>query len=472
MMELITAQSYAGYTGFGEMPLAAVDELQKALTAGSGTDASTFTNGRSLIVESLEQTLMTTTYSAEDIVLWKQLKNNPVYAVVDEWVEKSDYGDRYGVAVSETGTPGARDTTYARKIGQVKFYRVQRELSHVITLTRSIVDAEAEETIDGTMLLLRAITEALYYGDSSVLPVEFDGLRKTITTNGSSDNIIDARGPVQELHLQEAAKVIRGHFGVPTDLYLSLANQSDVDRLLEAKHRVALPLMGVDGGLVAGAPVEEYRTSFGRFRLHPDIFITQAQEERAPFATAAGGVNAPAAPTTVTAANAPASGSKFASTDAGTYWYAVAYFTASGESVGTAIASAATVNSGDGVTITMNGGTTGTVSGAKIFRSARNAAAATDLLLIDSVAFTGTGQTYVDKNFNMPGASELFVLNMSPNSRAISWQQLLPMMKLPLAIVSPSIPFLIMLYGYLRIPKPKQHCIIKNVRPSDHRFNV
>jgi hypothetical protein len=79
-MDLVTAANYAGYTGFGEMPMAAIDELSKALTAGSGTDSSAFTNGRSLVVESLEQTLMTTTFSAEDIVLWKMLKTNPVFS--------------------------------------------------------------------------------------------------------------------------------------------------------------------------------------------------------------------------------------------------------------------------------------------------------------------------------------------------------------------------------------------------------
>jgi hypothetical protein len=465
-MDLVTAANYAGYTGFGEMPMAAIDELSKALTAGSGTDSSAFTNGRSLVVESLEQTLMTTTFSAEDIVLWKMLKTNPVFAVVDEWVEKSDYGSRYGVAVSETANPGARDTTYARKVGQVKFYRVQRELSHVMTLTRSLIDAEAEEQIDGTMLLLRAIEEALFYGDSSILPVEIDGLKKIITTNGTSDNVIDVRGNLEERHLQLAAEVIRANFGIPTDFFLSLRNQLDVDRILETKHRVQIPAVGTDGGLIIGAPVEQYRTSFGTFRLHPDVFLT---EERKPFTSPEG--TAPAAPTSVTFAAAPNAASKFLAADAGTYFYRVSYFTASGESIGTAT-TVVTVAAGDQVTLTMNGGTVGTVSGAKIFRSAKNFVDASDTLLIDTVAFTGTGQTYIDRNGNLPGASDCFLLNMSPNSKAMAWQQLLPMMKLPLAITGPSIPFLIMLYGYLRVSKPKQHVLLKNCRPSDHRFNV
>lgn len=466
-MDIVSAQQYAGYDGFGVAPFADVEALHKALTAGSGTDASLFTGGRSLIVESLEQTLMTTTFSMDDIVLFRDLKTNPIFAIVDEWTEKSSYGSRYGVSVGEAENPGARDSTYNRKTGQVKFYRVQREISHVMTLTKGIIDAEAEEQIDGTMLLVQAIEEALFYGNSSIISEEIDGLKRIIATNGDPSNIIDVRGPISESLLQQGARVIRNFFGIPTDLYMSMSNQTDIDRILENKHRVAIPLIGENGGLTAGAPIEKYRTSFGTFNLKPDVFITE--EKLAPVAAIG---TAPAAPTSIAAVSGAQSGSKFTASDAGTYFYVISYFTKSGESAGTALASAVTVASGDGVTLTMNGGTTGTVKGAKIYRSAKNAADSTDCLLIATVAFTGSGQTYIDLNADLPGASDMFLLNMSPNHRAISWQQFLPLMKLPLAITAPSIPFLLMLYGYLRVTKPKQNVIFKNVRPSDHRFNV
>lgn len=468
-MDTISMSMYAGYNGFGQMPLSQVEELQKALTAGTGTDSASFTGGRALTVESLEGTLMTTTFSADDVVLWKMLKSTPVYAVVDEWIEKSEYGDRYGVAVSETGSPGARSSTYNRRTATVKFYRIQRELSHVMTLMRSTVDAEAEEQMDGTMLLLQAIEEALFYGDSDIITEEIDGLTKIITENGSSDNVIDVRGAIEEAHLKEGAKVIRGHFGTPTDLFLSLSVQEDVDSILEEKHRVAIPLQAGAGGLTAGAPIEQYRTSWGTFKLHPDVFITRAQEERAPFTAAVG--TAPTAPTSVTHAEASDVASQFAASDAGTYYYQVSYFTASGESEGTST-TAVTVAAGDKVTLTINGGNTTTVKGVKIFRSAKDAADDTDCLLLDTVVFTTSGMTYVDRNAKLPGSSTAFLLDMSPNHRAIGWRQLLPMMKLPLAITGPSIPFLIMLYGYLRVPKPKQHVLLTNIRPAGHRFNV
>lgn len=462
-MDFVTAEAYSGYNGFGVAPFSDIEALNKALSAGTGTDAASFTGGRSLIVESLEETLMTTTYSSTDVVLFKKLKQNPVFAVVDEWVEKSDYGSRYGMSVGETELPGARDTTYARKVGQVKFYRVRREISHVMTLMRGLVDAEAEEQVDGTMLLIRALEETSFNGNSTIIPEEFDGLKALIP----SSNVINVAGSLTEETLQNAAELIRQNFGVPTDCMLSLKNQIDMDRILESKHRISIPIMGSDGGLTAGAPIEKYRTSFGTFNLCPDVFLTE--ENQAPTA---GVGTAPTAPTTVTAASPTGTDGAFASADAGVYYWGVSSFNKSGESAVT-VSGAATVAATNHVVLTIAAGTAGTapnITGLKIYRS-KVGGASTDMLLIDTVAYTGTGQTYTDKNANLPGASDVYLLNMNPNSRAISWQQLLPLMKLPLAITGPSIPFLLMIYGYLRVTKPKQHVRLSNVRPSDHRFN-
>jgi hypothetical protein len=463
-MDFVTAEQYSGYNGFGVSPFTDVEALNKALTAGTGTDHATFTNGRSLIVESLEETLMTTTYSAQDVVLFKKLKQNPIYAVVDEWVEKSDYGSRYGMASGETELPGSRDSSYARKVGQAKFYRVRREISHVMTLMRGMIDAEAEEQVDGTMLLIRALEETSFNGNASIIAEEFDGLR-TLIPAGST---IDQRGPLDEAVMQNAAEKIRENYGVPTDLFLSLKNQIDVDRILENKHRIAIPMMGgPGGGLTAGAPIEKYRTSFGTFDLNPDVFLTE--ENQAP--TVAIGT-APTAPTNVTAATAGTT-SSFAAADAGSYYYGVSSFNKAGESAVFILASPIAVAATQTVTLTVTAGAAGVapaITGLKIYRG-KVGGASTDMLLIDTVAYTGTGQTYADNNLNLPGASDVYLLNLNPNSRAISWQQLLPLMKLPLAITGPSIPFLLMIYGYLRVTKPKQHVRIKNVRPSDHRFN-
>ena len=68
------------------------------------------------------------------------------------------------------------------------------------------------------------------------------------------------------------------------------------------------------------------------------------------------------------------------------------------------------------------------------------------------------------------------MLNMLPGDQAITWRQLLPMLKFPLyPTVSAVIPWAQLLFGYLRITKRRQHGVIKNILPNGatwRPFNV
>jgi hypothetical protein len=56
------------------------------------------------------------------------------------------------------------------------------------------------------------------------------------------------------------------------------------------------------------------------------------------------------------------------------------------------------------------------------------------------------------------------MLNMTAGDSAITWRQLLPMMKFPLATTNQAvIPWAQLLFGYLRITKRQHHIVIKNI---------
>jgi hypothetical protein len=58
-------------------------------------------------------------------------------------------------------------------------------------------------------------------------------------------------------------------------------------------------------------------------------------------------------------------------------------------------------------------------------------------------------------------------MNLLPGAQAITWRQMLPMMKFPLyPTVSATIPWAQLLFGYLRIGKRKHHVVIKNILPG------
>ena len=68
---MIDPQTFAGIgggypSGAGIADMALVEQLNKALTSGYGTDAAAYTGGRALQPESLENSLMTTTFEMKD----------------------------------------------------------------------------------------------------------------------------------------------------------------------------------------------------------------------------------------------------------------------------------------------------------------------------------------------------------------------------------------------------------------------
>ena len=71
----------------------------------------------------------------------------------------------------------------------------------------------------------------------------------------------------------------------------------------------------------------------------------------------------------------------------------------------------------------------------------------------------------------IPGSTEAFILNMSPGATAITWRQLLPMLKWQLYPTdAPIIPWAQMLFGYLRISKRKHHVLVKNIVPINQMW--
>ena len=156
------------------------------------------------------------------------------------WNERSDHGGgRYGSAVGESNNPNNSVSTLARKTAEVKYLRVQREISHVMTVVQSIPDAMAEEEESGTLSLLRTAETLFYVGDSAIIPQEYDGLAKLLGAN--STNVIDvyrdsdgATGPLTKKLLVNAGQIIRQvGYGRGSHLLHSTLDQVDLEQFYE-----------------------------------------------------------------------------------------------------------------------------------------------------------------------------------------------------------------------------------------------
>jgi hypothetical protein len=466
-----------------EMGADMVAELQKALTVGYGTDVSTFVGGTAFRIQSLDKTMMATIQENKHFRLFNELAKSKATATVDEWTEMSQVGGFPGGSTnSETGNINAAQGNYARRVGLVKYLMTRREVSFVSTLGNNIVSSEAIEGQAGAKQLLTDAEYLSFEGNSAIVPTEFDGIYAQISagvTAGLVDpaNIIDARGQTlaSVSYINQAAAQVSAfnNYGQPTHIFTSQQVQADFDTNLDPAFRV--PLTSVPGGgLSIGSPVKGIRTSWGDIANMPDVFIRDSMQQQ-PFellypTSVLAGIGPAVPPTAVTASN---TASQFTGPAVGHYYYFVTGINAAGQSLGSASADVS-VASGFGVTLTITRSAGAQETGYVIYRSRVNPAGSAwltfvnnDVRYMDRVAVAGATTTYVDLNAIIPGTTKAYILNMTPSDQAISWRQLLPMLKFPLyPTVAATIPWAQLLFGYLRITKRRHHAIINNVLPN------
>lgn len=458
-------------------------DLQKALTAGYGTDSATLSGGAALRIQSLDSTMQAMIQSNDDFRLFNRLSKPHAGATVDEWTEQSSVGGFLGgTANSETGVINPFTGTYARRVGQVKYLMTQRQVSFVQTLQNAIADSEAIEYAAGALQLLSDAEYLCFEGDSTVVPTEFDGIYAQMVAGinaGQVDgrNIIDARATSLSniAPVNQAAAQVRmyGNYGRPTDIYMSLQTQADFDTGLDPAFRV--PLNNVPaGGLEIGAPVVGIRTSHGNIKTNDDIFIRD-EEMRQPFEvfqSALATANAALAPASVVGTPGNNAGSTFTALTAGNYYYLVSGQNQQGQSTGTISAQVA-IGAGQRVSLVITRSTGAAETGYVVYRSQLNggnsvagtvAGQGSDFREMARIGVAGATTTYFDYNTDIPGTTKAYILNMTPGMTAINWRSLLPMIKFALFPTNSAIiPWAQMLFGYLRISKRRHHVVIKNV---------
>lgn len=484
---MIDPSMFASGASTGIIGMDQLEEMQKALTAGYGTDVSTLTGGAALRIQSLDATMQATIQQNEDFRLFNRLAKPHAGATVDEWTEMNSVGGFLGGTTnSETGVINPFTGSYNRRVGQVKYLMTQRQVSLVQTLQSAIADSEAIEYSNGALQLLTDAEYLAFEGDSTVVPTEFDGIYGQMVAGVNAGvvdprNIIDAKAtPLSNIALvNTAAAQIRGYgnFGRPTDIFMSLLTQADFDTGLDPAFRV--PLTGVpNGGLEIGAPVTGIRTSHGNIKTNDDIFIRD-EELKQPFEltySALATANAGLAPASVVPGSPAASTSSFfTAAQAGNYYYLVTGVNAAGQSTGVVSAQVA-VSAGQRVPLVITRSSGAQETGYVIYRSQLNggnsvagsvAGLGSDFREMVRVPVAGATTTWYDYNTDIPGTSKAFVLNMTAGMTAITWRQLLPMVKFPLYPTNSAvIPWAQLLFGYLRISKRRQHVVIKNVLPN------
>ena len=454
-------------TEFGQSTGLELDELNKALGTGEVGEGYASNGGAgdmsALRPQSLEATLKVVTATTEQIKFWKRIGKKQAFNTVEEFNVLDSYGGNSSPFFTEGGLPGEEDSNYIRQAQYVKFLGTTRVITHPATLVKNTLgDIVARESTNGTTWLLQQLERALYFADSSLDPLAFDGLIpqvKNFVRGKSYENqhVIDMKGkPLDEFILEDIATIIADNFGRGImELHMTNQVNKDISKIImgvDGRQRI----MGTGGESVLGAPVRGFKANTGDIEFVNNIFMKP--QATVPTSSAKGSPAVPTFPSTPLTAPVDAT----SHLKAGTYYYFVTAKNSAGESVPVALGAIATAT-GANATLVINRVVTDPVAKSyKVYRGYTSDANMAQFAFEIKDAGVGTTQTIVDRDFDMPGTHTAVLIDNDPEN-VLAFKQLAPLMKLPLARISASERFMILMYGMMQVYNPRRVVVIKNI---------
>ena len=471
------AMNGGNYGGHGVSGQEELNQLQKALEAGNitgrETTNSTSASGSPLKVESLDSTLKLLTFKKSDIVVWQKVPKLKAYNTVEEFNQQESYGADRGGFILEGELPQEEDSVYVRRAQLVKFLGVVKSVSHVLTTVNTMVgNVINKEAQNGSLWILRKLNRSLVYGNSTVIPQEFNGFYHqharhdgatyadgNLANYINSDVVIDMRGKrLTESAIEDAAETITTNFGIPTDLF---ATPKVISNYTKQEYGQKFIVPGQASQMAnMGRTVKGQETNYGTINFNRDIFLRQPAAKSS--GAAATHPKAPAAVTGLTGAVVASDAeSKFAAVDAGDYIYAVAAVNRFGESALAELGAAVTVASGNSIDLTFTAGVgANPATGFAVYRTLKNGTGKFYKIYEISTGELANGHNGAgasntrDRNFFLPKTDEAYIIQN--DEEVCAFKQLLPMMKMDLAITSPAYRFMVLLYGTPMLYAPKK----------------
>lgn len=440
-------------------------QVLKSLEAGSGTDSAAFTGGRSLQLYSLYNSVINAATNMKEFKLFNMLSKQKVGSTVHNWVRRDSHGAGYGGVVDENSFSAETNQTLQNFTATMKTISRKRGVTFQMAMAQTIEDPKAAEKLSGILEVMEIAEHLLYNGDRAIVSQEFDGLKKLIP----STNVIDIRGKQisdteGEAAIETGARIIRelGRGAVGDTLLCSPSVMQDLQNLQKDRTRYPI-IMQQNGNAPYNVIIDQYRTPFGSFAMHDDLFINDVVN---PVVSTLPGK--PSVPV-LGSITAGGTGSQFAAGDAGTYYYQVQGVdnTGGGDVVTSAVV---TVAAGESVTIPITTPAGVVPQGYAIYRSQKNATSAADCRLVGRIANTafpaGTTVNFVDDNSNLPGCHDVYLLTTNPAYDALKWLDFIEISEFPLGTINQAVyAFLVIMVGALGVYVPKRHVRIKNVEP-------
>jgi len=473
------SREYAGGRNYisGDMIVDQLTELRKALATQGGAG---FGDQTPLRLENLDATMTSVLFQASHLKLFNSIPRVPSAQILYQWIRALGYGTQRGnLGFREGGVAQTGLSSWIRGNATVRYLGVKRGFTHQVMqvglMGGAFVDPVAREHRDGTLQLLAGLERNILFGDSLITDasgttVNYDGLLKQTQASYPS-SIFDMHGQPLDFEALEnyTERLVRVGKLVNFDSLRMFTKPRVLSDLAKLKIHAERKMLGTGAntpGYRPGTPLRGYDSQQGYIPFEQSIFLDPVDDGKVAVDqngnNVAEGASPPAAPASATVTvNASDPASLFDASFAGTYYYWVTAAGDGGESLATAGNAGAAIATGGSASVAIPATQYATVY--RVYRGTVNSATDPNTGWIANVvpSVVGGAATYTDENTWIPQTGIMLLLNMEEPDLAIA--QMAPLIKFPLAVVSTTIEFMLMLYHTLAVKAPERVIIVKNI---------
>jgi hypothetical protein len=428
-----------------------------------------------LMLENLDAMMTEVLITEQHFKLFNALPKVPSSQPYYEYNVRKGFGSNRagGAGFRQGGAPKGGVSAFERKGIYNKYAGVKGGVTHQMIMAGqnggAFVDPVVQENRDRTLELLEKVERETVFGQKAIKDengeeVNYDGLLTQLAADFAA-NVIDMKGaPLDFAQLDLAAKdlittgkqpTVNGYTAMASTHVLDGLNQQFASRNMQRFNKD----VATGQQYTPGTVLNKYDTQFGTFAFDYSILFNEV-EGGVPNAAAPSGAPSTPAITTQPAAADDAAGQHLVDT----YYYSIAAFNDTGESLPVVTDPIAVTDATTKVTIvvTRKDGATGY----RIYRGLL--ADGSDAKWIAKVAQPANGNlTFVDKgeNYTLDAngkESDGLCILYKPDPRDLVVAQMSPLMKMPLPIEGTTFPFLLLLYMVPVIKAPERIKIFKN----------
>lgn len=488
-------------------------EIAKSvLDVGTQTNLAQVTGGQALGYVSMDYQLARATQRPNSFSLYQALRKTRANQITDYWGYIDNTGGGLpGTAFAafgavSTGILSTNMGNYSLQEVNLKLLVDGRAMTTALAAQNSYLDIAVQESTNAALNILQTADYAMYFGDSTTFPNQFDGLVKSIPTANKYDFQVFKSGTAtaegwsnsQALYnmIYEVSAQITGYgtFGRITHAFMSPTTNGSLNSLITTTLNNVIDIGRSDidrRGIVVQGDLQGMNTRFGLIQFVLDIYVAGRDRPAQAYVNKDGTTPAttvaPTNPATVAAAvSASAAGSAWTSqfTTAPTggalsYVYAVASLDSNmNESVLSYSAPVTTIAADGEVTLTITPPAANDAYAFRIYRSGLgyNKTGANNtpysFRYIGTVLANGsTPVTFPDLNTAIPGGESIFLLDLAEEDNALDFRVLLPLTKVELYAQSLYMPWAVTMIGALRNRIPRFHALIHNFVPDQPEFS-